>query len=667
MAKETYVGGTNNKSKHVPDIGYIGIPVNGVGKSKKIIKGYIGNAQNKAKLFWEFGGDIDPRFVARWTQKYVSNVGYNINLEDVGKTIKYPFIRALWLSEGVDDAIYQYFKKRYKHLNTIIERVRATMSANNLNVVRLALTIRGRNVVDDSVVFTIQMGVKNSQSKFLDYGNYSQGGRFAYEFVNESESNGVAFKKLMYAEVYQQTVAINEQDYTSNSRLEATFSSGSENPFYCYGTNAGITFVDEQPTDLVDIIDFQGKTKEFEKYIISDYSLNAAITPSESAAYNNVQIDANGATMTNDVCCITIPEWWVWGGLFYIELDLGYMPSSVATQSDYIYLLSFNAMVGIAYNKTQGVWGVWDRENGTLVFRPSKISALDYFANKKVQIIFDETQGTVTVMRGNTTAFVSPFTYRGTFSGKIEAADLYLGGYRTVSARDANCVAGMVTKAIRVYKNRIKGAAFQYPDPQAGVVYEFNYCDLAAFLMYMMREFARIYGPVGNYDNFQEMFEHEAQIINYFTTNNSSPSKTVYVIMYANAQGWYRYGVQQDRICIEVIYPSGNVEGLNRELILPENHLVAPLPSSGNITDTFDTRLINYSFSSIWRIWGYYHKQINIYPNGDYYEDPEQYLSSSTVDVSGIGFTNGYERSYYRYRWYGYHLTLSGANLGLIV
>lgn len=52
MAKKTYIGIPVNgvgKSKRVPDIGYIGIG----GKSKRLLKGYIGIA-GKAKLFWEY-------------------------------------------------------------------------------------------------------------------------------------------------------------------------------------------------------------------------------------------------------------------------------------------------------------------------------------------------------------------------------------------------------------------------------------------------------------------------------------------------------------------------------------------------------------------------------------------------------------------------------------
>lgn len=52
MAKKTYIGIPVNgvgKSKRVPDIGYVGIG----GKSKRLLKGYIGIA-GKAKLFWEY-------------------------------------------------------------------------------------------------------------------------------------------------------------------------------------------------------------------------------------------------------------------------------------------------------------------------------------------------------------------------------------------------------------------------------------------------------------------------------------------------------------------------------------------------------------------------------------------------------------------------------------
>lgn len=47
MAKKSYVG-INNQAKSIPDIGYVGI----ANKAKKLIKGYVGDANGKAQQFW---------------------------------------------------------------------------------------------------------------------------------------------------------------------------------------------------------------------------------------------------------------------------------------------------------------------------------------------------------------------------------------------------------------------------------------------------------------------------------------------------------------------------------------------------------------------------------------------------------------------------------------
>lgn len=48
MPRKTYVG-VNNKAKNVPNKGYVGI----ANKAKKLLKGYIGDANGKARLFWD--------------------------------------------------------------------------------------------------------------------------------------------------------------------------------------------------------------------------------------------------------------------------------------------------------------------------------------------------------------------------------------------------------------------------------------------------------------------------------------------------------------------------------------------------------------------------------------------------------------------------------------
>ena len=67
MAKKSYVG-ISGKSKNIPNKGYVGVS----NKSKKLLKGYVGDNQNKARLFWD--ANIDTLVYVIFDQSFTPSL-----------------------------------------------------------------------------------------------------------------------------------------------------------------------------------------------------------------------------------------------------------------------------------------------------------------------------------------------------------------------------------------------------------------------------------------------------------------------------------------------------------------------------------------------------------------------------------------------------------------
>ena len=96
MAKKSYVG-VNNKSRNIPNLGYVGVPVSGVGKSRKILKGYVG-VNNKSRLFWEVDSkEYNLRVLP--SMFFMPNTSYQLNALDFRKTLETALKTCLYLTE----------------------------------------------------------------------------------------------------------------------------------------------------------------------------------------------------------------------------------------------------------------------------------------------------------------------------------------------------------------------------------------------------------------------------------------------------------------------------------------------------------------------------------------------------------------------------------------
>ena len=630
MAKETYIGGITNKSKHIPDLGYIGIPVNGVGKSKRIVKGYIGNAQNKSRLFWEYGaGNLRVRM--RFAHDYVIDQRYNLVLADIKTTIRYILLHGLFLMpEGTSEYNYlTIIQNKISQILPIVENARG-----NRNVVYVTF-----QVLYSIPYLTVTLYNFNPQNvKVDDYWTYNDTLAYRANLAGENYTT-LSFHVNAQGTLLYDTYS--SENYPSYMGEYLDQSTGI--PYAL--SNIGIVFDRVDFGELVAnfVFNNQKMINQTQWFSYEDESLVIAKSDDNGAA----QIQNNKVYFSTRLACLKLPRWFFYEGRYIIDIEIeSYDASSITYTWTLLYVdcSTISATLNLTYSSDDRRWVF---VNGNYDMTVIGITDPNFFSGKTLRLKFFSSER---VLRGY---------INGTNVFTAGASKLFEARYVT------NAIIGsgrstwytlpfMSINSVKCYKNKVdpyygryQKLVFNY-DYKKNVVYPRFRADVIDTLKYSLRK--TVYFNRGSgHDTLCDVIEHYMDDMVAYTRNlmlstdntvliqtSVSSANYIYVVLYLGHSTATTItpttDITQDSICLYpwMVYAENDEsEGKSRIFIR------FTISNSGTI-EYFNTQDERYQRSSLKFFIGNYDSMYS-YTDFSYLN----YITNTGVHFENFNFEHG--------------------------
>lgn len=385
MAKETYIGGANNKSKHIPDIGYIGIPINGVGKSKKILKGYIGNAQNKSRLFWPAGSHWNPYS----GKKLVFDIDYEPGntyvryRADIEETIRFSIWKTIFYNKG----LYKNFINLLQSKIEDIVSYALSQLISTDNVVYINTSVSGSF---RSITFLFYVG--NSLATSIKINALSDTGAYPLFYYDTSNSQVEGTSRVCISYKLNEDGTVEKQTYAAQRALTNFLGNGIDENMYASNgivvqkslINTGVHFEDFNTGDIVANWNFTQ----------SNYDTVEQLVGCRDLYLGNSSIDSSGLHLVY-ADLITVPSW-LTRYANTIEIEFGTYSINTSAGNGSIVFFNGNKVV-LSYYQSDGYWKFMDNYSEE---ESIGVNSSNFFENSKLKIHYDE-DGFITLYKDN--------------------------------------------------------------------------------------------------------------------------------------------------------------------------------------------------------------------------------------------------------------------------